>query len=151
MLLCGKQIGSTALSHSQPCYVIGVYTWADWTKHGQRIMRDTVKNDGPDFYHVLQIMFFCSEYLQDFMILGTLFFFLTGCCFEQFGGWLFYINEMQKVLQLVVRTKWKCMAPWALPDSYHLIKGSLDEKLPIYEQDPKSKRLDSFEKRFVRD
>ena len=31
------------------------------------------------------------------------------------------------------------------------IKGSLDEKLPIYEQDPKSKRLDSFEKRFVRD
>ena len=32
-----------------------------------------------------------------------------------------------------------------------LIKGSLDEKLPIYEQDPKSKRLDSFEKRFVRD
>ena len=29
------------------------------------------------------------------------------------------------------------------------IKGSLDEKLPIYEQDPKSKRLDSFEKRFV--
>ena len=34
---------------------------------------------------------------------------------------------------------------------YILIKGSLDEKLPIYEQDPKSKRLDSFEKRFVRD
>ena len=33
----------------------------------------------------------------------------------------------------------------------HMIKGSLDEKLPIYEQDPKSKRLDSFEKRFVRD
>ena len=32
-----------------------------------------------------------------------------------------------------------------------IIKGSLDEKLPIYEQDPKSKRLDSFEKRFVRD
>ena len=32
-----------------------------------------------------------------------------------------------------------------------LLKGSLDEKLPIYEQDPKSKRLDSFEKRFVRD
>ena len=32
-----------------------------------------------------------------------------------------------------------------------LIKGSLDEKLPIYERDPKSKRLDSFEKRFVRD
>ena len=32
-----------------------------------------------------------------------------------------------------------------------VIKGSLDEKLPIYEQDPKSKRLDSFEKRFVRD
>ena len=31
------------------------------------------------------------------------------------------------------------------------IKGSLDEKLPIYEQDPKSKRLDSFEKRFGRD
>ena len=31
------------------------------------------------------------------------------------------------------------------------VKGSLDEKLPIYEQDPKSKRLDSFEKRFVRD
>ena len=31
------------------------------------------------------------------------------------------------------------------------IKGSLDEKLPMYEQDPKSKRLDSFEKRFVRD
>ena len=35
--------------------------------------------------------------------------------------------------------------------TYILIKGSLDEKLPIYEQDPKSKRLDSFEKRFVRD
>ena len=34
---------------------------------------------------------------------------------------------------------------------YNIIKGSLDEKLPIYEQDPKSKRLDSFEKRFVRD
>ena len=34
---------------------------------------------------------------------------------------------------------------------YIFIKGSLDEKLPIYEQDPKSKRLDSFEKRFVRD
>ena len=34
---------------------------------------------------------------------------------------------------------------------YMIIKGSLDEKLPIYEQDPKSKRLDSFEKRFVRD
>ena len=33
----------------------------------------------------------------------------------------------------------------------YIIKGSLDEKLPIYEQDPKSKRLDSFEKRFVRD
>ena len=33
----------------------------------------------------------------------------------------------------------------------NIIKGSLDEKLPIYEQDPKSKRLDSFEKRFVRD
>ena len=32
-----------------------------------------------------------------------------------------------------------------------IVKGSLDEKLPIYEQDPKSKRLDSFEKRFVRD
>ena len=32
-----------------------------------------------------------------------------------------------------------------------IIKGSLDEKLPIYEQDPKSKRLDLFEKRFVRD
>ena len=32
-----------------------------------------------------------------------------------------------------------------------IFKGSLDEKLPIYEQDPKSKRLDSFEKRFVRD
>ena len=32
-----------------------------------------------------------------------------------------------------------------------VVKGSLDEKLPIYEQDPKSKRLDSFEKRFVRD
>ena len=32
-----------------------------------------------------------------------------------------------------------------------IIKGSLDEKLPIYERDPKSKRLDSFEKRFVRD
>ena len=32
-----------------------------------------------------------------------------------------------------------------------IIKGSLDDKLPIYEQDPKSKRLDSFEKRFVRD
>ena len=32
-----------------------------------------------------------------------------------------------------------------------VIKGSLDEKLPIYEQDPKSKRLDSFEKRFLRD
>ena len=30
-----------------------------------------------------------------------------------------------------------------------IIKGSLDEKLPIYEQDPKSKRLDSFEIRFV--
>ena len=27
----------------------------------------------------------------------------------------------------------------------HIFKGSLDEKLPIYEQDPKSKRLDSFE------
>ena len=26
---------------------------------------------------------------------------------------------------------------------YKFIKGSLDEKLPIYEQDPKSKRLDS--------
>ena len=34
---------------------------------------------------------------------------------------------------------------------YYFIKGSLDEKLPIYERDPKSKRLDSFEKRFVRD
>ncbi len=34
---------------------------------------------------------------------------------------------------------------------FYFIKGSLDEKLPIYEQDPKSKRLDSFEKRFVRD
>ena len=34
---------------------------------------------------------------------------------------------------------------------YMIIKGSLDEKLPIYEQDPKSKRLDSFEKRCVRD
>ena len=33
----------------------------------------------------------------------------------------------------------------------YIIKGSLDEKLPIYEQDPKSKRLASFEKRFVRD
>ena len=33
----------------------------------------------------------------------------------------------------------------------YIIKGSLDEKLPIYEQDPKSKRLDSFEKRCVRD
>ena len=33
----------------------------------------------------------------------------------------------------------------------YVIKGSLDEKLPIYEQDPKSKRLDSFEKRFVGD
>ena len=33
----------------------------------------------------------------------------------------------------------------------NIIKGSLDEKLPIYEQDPKSKRLDSFEKRFERD
>ena len=33
----------------------------------------------------------------------------------------------------------------------YIFKGSLDEKLPIYEQDPKSKRLDSFEKRFVRD
>ena len=32
-----------------------------------------------------------------------------------------------------------------------MVKGSLDEKLPIYERDPKSKRLDSFEKRFVRD
>ena len=32
-----------------------------------------------------------------------------------------------------------------------IIKGSLDEKLLIYEQDPKSKRLDSFEKRFVGD
>ena len=32
-----------------------------------------------------------------------------------------------------------------------VFKGSLDEKLPIYEQDPKSKRLDSFEKRCVRD
>ena len=41
---------------------------------------------------------------------------------------------------------WKC-------DKFKhiVIKGSLDEKLPIYEQDPKSKRLDSFEKRFVRD
>ena len=36
-------------------------------------------------------------------------------------------------------------------DQSGIIKGSLDEKLPIYEQDPKSKRLDSFEKRFVRD
>ena len=36
-------------------------------------------------------------------------------------------------------------------DASGIIKGSLDEKLPIYEQDPKSKRLDSFEKRFVRD
>ena len=32
---------------------------------------------------------------------------------------------------------------------YIFIKGSLDEKLPIYEQDPKSKRLDSEEIRFV--
>ena len=31
-----------------------------------------------------------------------------------------------------------------------VIKGSLDEKLPIYEQDPKSKRIDSPENRFVR-
>ncbi len=38
------------------------------------------------------------------------------------------------------------LIPW-----FKIIKGSLDEKLPIYEQDPKSKRLDSFEKRFVRD
>ena len=36
-------------------------------------------------------------------------------------------------------------------DEHPLFKGSLDEKLPIYEQDPKSKRLDSFEKRLVRD
>ena len=36
-------------------------------------------------------------------------------------------------------------------DYFRIFKGSLDEKLPIYEQDPKSKRLDSFEKRFVRD
>ena len=35
--------------------------------------------------------------------------------------------------------------------AFLIIKGSLDEKLPIYERDPKSKRLDSFEKRFVRD
>ena len=42
--------------------------------------------------------------------------------------------------------------PEALPFSTCILfKGSLDEKLPIYEQDPKSKRLDSFEKRFVRD
>ena len=34
---------------------------------------------------------------------------------------------------------------------YILIKGSLDEKLPIYERDPKSKRIDSFDKRFVRE
>ena len=34
---------------------------------------------------------------------------------------------------------------------YCIVKESLDEKLPIYEQDPKSKRLGSFEKRFVRD
>ena len=32
-----------------------------------------------------------------------------------------------------------------------IIKGSLDEKLPIYERDPKSKRIDSFDNRFVRD
>ena len=32
----------------------------------------------------------------------------------------------------------------------YIVKGSLDEKLPIYERDPKSKRLDSFENRFVR-
>ena len=37
------------------------------------------------------------------------------------------------------------------PKNWWFVKGSLDEKLPIYEQDPKSKRLDSFEKRFVRD
>ena len=36
-------------------------------------------------------------------------------------------------------------------NNLYVVKGSLDEKLPIYEQDPKSKRLDSFEKRFVRD
>ena len=30
-----------------------------------------------------------------------------------------------------------------------IIKGSLDEKLPIYEQDPKSKRLDSPEHRIL--
>ena len=38
---------------------------------------------------------------------------------------------------------------WEL--GFKVVKGSLDEKLPIYEQDPKSKRLDSFEKRFGRD
>ena len=32
-----------------------------------------------------------------------------------------------------------------------LVKGSLDEKLPIYERDPKSKRIVSFDNRFVRD
>ena len=31
-----------------------------------------------------------------------------------------------------------------------IIKGNLDEKLPIYEPDPKSKRVDSPENRFVR-
>ena len=43
------------------------------------------------------------------------------------------------------------MTPDAASIQMLIVKGSLDEKLPIYEQDPKSKRLDSFEKRFVRD
>ena len=39
----------------------------------------------------------------------------------------------------------------SLQASMLFIKGSLDEKLPIYERDPKSKRIDSFDNRFVRE
>ncbi len=41
-------------------------------------------------------------------------------------------------------------SPSAAIYTHIIIKGSLDEKLLIYERDPKSKRIDSPENRFVR-
>lgn len=121
MLLCGKQIGNTAPSHSQPCYVIGVYTWADWTKHGCEWWWSW-------FFSVCwKWCWFLFRVFARFHD-SWLFIFLTGC-FEQFAGWLLLvilnINEMRKMLQVVVRTKCKCMTPWALPDSYHLISFAI--------------------------
>ena len=35
------------------------------------------------------------------------------------------------------------LSGWRKTGQVQVIKGSLDEKLPIYERDPKSKRIDS--------